>query len=400
MTSERIRLGFIALNDCAPLAVAKEKGFFEREGLKVDLSREVSWANVRDKVTMGALDGAHMLGPLPLAVNLGLCGEPTRLIAPMSLNQNGSAITVSAALAARMRELSPDTMSIRPRRATALAKVIEARRSRGEPPLRFAVVFPFSAHNYELRYWLADAGIDPDHDIRIVVTPPARMFDRLAAGDIDGFCVGEPWNALSEAAGVGEVLIEACEFWGACPDKVFGLSEAWAERRPEALNAVLCALIAAAAWSDQAENRSELAAILAHPTYVDAPEDVVLSTLGGPKDLRFSRGLASFPWRSHAVWFLSQMRRWGQIGPEVDIYAAAEAAYRPDLFRAAAAATGAPYPLVDEKVEGLHARPWVLDEASDPIAMGGDLFFDGRTFDAAQPERYVAGFAVRRAEAG
>lgn len=396
MTSARLRLGFIALNDCAPLAVAKEKGFFEREGLAVDLSREVSWANIRDKVTMGALDGAHMLGPLPLAVNLGVCGEPSRLIAPLSLNQNGSAVTVSAALAAQMREASPDAMASRPRRATALAQVIARRRAKGEPALCFAVVFPFSAHNYELRYWLADAGIDPDRDVRIVVTPPARMFDRLASGDIDGCCVGEPWNALSEASGVGEVLLEASEFWGACPDKVFGVTEAWAERRPDELQAVLRALIRAAIWADEAANRSELAAILAHPTYVDAPEEVVLSTLGGSKDLRYSRGLAGFPWRSHAVWFLSQMRRWGQIDPKTDLAAAAEAAYRPDLYRAAAAAVGAAYPLVDEKVEGLHARPWALDEASDAIAMGSDLFFDGRTFDAAQPDRYVAGFEIRR----
>lgn len=396
MTSARLRLGFIALNDCAPLAVAKEKGFFEQEGLEVDLSREVSWANIRDKVTMGALDGAHMLGPLPLAVNLGVCGEPSRLIAPMSLNQNGSAVTVSVALAALMRETAPEAMAVRPRRAAALAKVIEARRARGEPPLRFAVVFPFSAHNYQLRYWLAEAGIDPDRDVRIVATPPSRMSERLASGDIDGFCVSQPWNVLSEASGVGEVLIEACEFWGAGPDKVFGVTQAWAERRPEELSAMLRAMIRAAAWADEEANRTELASILAHTSYVDAPEEAVLAGLRGDKDLRFSRGLASFPWRSHAVWFLSQMRRWGQIGPATDLNAAAEAAYRPDLFRAAAAAVGAAYPLVDEKVEGLHARPWVLDEATDPIAMGSDLFFDGRTFDAAQPERYVAGFDIRR----
>lgn len=396
MTSARLRLGFIALNDCAPLAVAREKGFFDAEGLAVDLSREVSWANIRDKVTMGALDGAHMLAPLPLAVNLGVCGEPSRLIAPMSLNQNGSAVTISVALAAQMREMAPEAMAARPRRASALAKVIEARRARGEPPLRFAVVFPFSAHNYQLRYWLAEAGVDPDRDVRIVVTPPARMSERLALGDIDGFCVSQPWNALSEASGVGEVLIEACEFWGASPDKVFGVTQAWAERRPEELGAVLRALIKAAAWADEDSNRAELASILAHPIYVDAPEEAVLAGLGGDKDLRFSRGLASFPWRSHAVWFLSQMRRWGQIGPATDLNAAAEAAYRPDLFRAAAAAVGAAYPLVDEKVEGLHGRPWILDEATDPIPMGSDLFFDGRTFDAAQPDRYVAGFDIRR----
>ena len=186
------RLGFIALNDCAPLVIAKEKGFFEDQGLTVDLSREASWANIRDKVAMGALDGAHMLGPLPIAVNLGVSGEPTPMIAPMSLNLNGSAITVSAALADAMRTADPKGMAARPRSASPLAKVVAERREAGLPPLVFAVVFPFSVHNYQVRYWMAAAGIDPDRNVRITAVPPARMNARLAAGDIDGFCVGAP----------------------------------------------------------------------------------------------------------------------------------------------------------------------------------------------------------------
>lgn len=411
MSLERtqLRLGFIALNDCAPLVIAREKGFFEAQGLSVDLSREASWANIRDKVAMGALDGAHMLGPMPLAVRLGVCGEPAPMIAPMSLNLNGSAVTVSTALGDAMRAADPEGMVSRPRTARPLAKVIAARKAAGGPLLTFAVVFPFSVHNYELRYWLAEAGIDPDRDLRIVVTPPARMTARLATGDIDGFCVGAPWNAQAVADGRGEIMVYAAELWRVGPDKVFGLTEAFAEHNPNTVGATLRALISAAAWADDPGNRAELAAILAHSRYVDAPEEVVARSLtgaqpyargeAGPDDqdyIIYHRYAASFPWRSHAIWFLTQMLRWGQIPPTTDIAATAEAVYRPDLFRAAAADLGAAAPLVDEKVEGLHASPWTLDEATAPIPMAPDMFFDGGRFDAAQPQRYAASFPIGR----
>lgn len=409
LEQRELRLGFIALSDCAPLVVAQEKGFFEDEGLAVSLSREASWANIRDKVTMGALDGAHMLGPLPLAVNLGVSGEASRMIAPLSLNLNGSAITVSKALAAAMREVDPEGMAARPRSARPLKRLIEARKARGDAPLNFAVVFPFSVHNYQLRYWMAAAGVDPDKDVHVVVVPPARMTARMAVGEIDGYCVGAPWNAAAVASGHGEIMIYASEFWRVGPDKVFGLKEAWARDNPQTLRAVLRALLRAAAWCDLPERRAELAAILARPDYVDAPEAVIARSLVGsppysPEELGpdsldyiiYHRYAASFPWRSHAVWFLTQMRRWGQIGPEVDILTAADAAYRPDLYRAAAADLGAPAPIVDEKVEGLHSTPWILDEATAPIPMAPDLFFDDRAFDAAQPDRYAAGFEIGR----
>jgi nitrate/nitrite transport system substrate-binding protein len=193
------------------------------------------------------------------------------------------------------------------------------------------------------------------------------------------------------------------------PDKVFGVTEAWAERNPEALRALMRAIIRAAAWADEPRNRPELAAILSHERYVNAPHDIVAHSLvgsppyslgePGPDSLDYiiyHRYAASFPWRSHAVWFLTQMLRWGQIGPETDIAAAAERAYRPDLFRAVAADLGAPTPIVDEKVEGLHTTPWVLDEATAPIPMAPDVFFDGRRFDAAQPQRYAAEFEISR----
>ena len=405
-----LRLGFIALNDCAPLVVASEQGFFRQEGLCVTLSREASWANVRDKVAVGALDGAHMLAPMTLAASLGVGGERTPICVPLSLNLNGSAVTVTRALADALREVDPEGMAQKPRSARPLARLIAARRERGEPLLTFAVVFPYSMHNYELRYWMAQAGIDPDRDVRLVVVPPPRMAPRLRAGDIDGFCVGAPWNAVSVSEGAGEILIYASELWRLGPDKVFGVTDAFAAANPDTLQAMLRALLRAAAWADAPHNRAELASVLARPEYVGAPEEIVrLSRVGAPPYVAgepgpgsldyivYHRYAASFPWRSHAVWFLSQMLRWGQVGEGLDIAAAAEAVYRPDLFRAAAAELGEPAPLVDEKVEGAHPVAWTLDEASAPIAMAPDLFFDGKVFDAAQPAAYAASFQITRA---
>jgi nitrate/nitrite transport system substrate-binding protein len=405
-----LRLGFIPLNDAAPLIVAKTKGYFAGEGLDVTLAREVSWANVRDKVSVGLLHGAHMLGPLPIACSLGLSGPRTPMITPFSLNLNGSAITVSKALADAMRAADPQGMSQRPRTARPLRAAIEARRAAGQPLLTFAVVFPFSMHNYELRYWLAEAGIDPDRDLRIVITPPPRMAARLASGEVDGFCVTAPWNALAVAQGDGEIMTYASEIWRVGPDKVLGLTTEWAERHPNTLQAVLRALLRAAVWCDEPRNRAELGVILAGPDYLAAPVDVVSQSLVGsppysPDEpgeasldyIIYHRYAASFPWRSHAVWFLTQMLRWGQIGQDVDIATVAETVYRPDLFRAAAAALGEPAPLVDEKVEGAHATAWQLDEASlSPIRMAPDLFFDGRLFDATQPLHYSGSFQIGR----
>lgn len=407
-----LRLGFIPLNDAAPLIVAKDKGFFAAEGLDVTLAREVSWANIRDKVAVGLLDGAHMLGPLPIACTLGLSGPVTPMITPFSLNLNGSAVTVSKALARAMRDSDPGGMSQRPRTARPLKAVIERRRAVGEGPLTFAVVFPFSMHNYELRYWLAEAGIDPDQDLRLVINPPARMAQRLASGDVDGFCVTAPWNALAVAQGSGEIMTYASDIWRVGPDKVFGVTARWAERHPATLQAVTRALLRAAAWCDIAVNRGELGALLAGPEYLAAPVDVVTQSLIGSPDyaadepgepsldyIIYHRYAANFPWRSHAVWFLTQMLRWGQIDDSVDMAAVADAVYRPDLFRAAAAALGDPAPLMEEKVEGAHAAAWLLDEATTPIQMASDLFLDGRLFDWAQPKWYAAGFEISRGPA-
>lgn len=368
-----LRLGFIALADSAPLLVAEAMGFFEAEGLGVTLSREASWATIRDKVALGALDGAHMLGPMPLASRLGAGMEPMALCAPMALNRHGAAITVSPAVAAELQALDPAGMAERPLSARAVAGLVAKRRGEGAPQLTFAVVFRYSMHNYLVRYWLAQAGIDPDRDVRLVVAPPARMVALLESGEVDGFCVGSPWGEVAEAQGAAKILIRASEIWPGGPDKVLGVSEAWAERNGEALQAMLRALIAAAAWADEPENRPALARLLARPEYVDAPEEQVARSLG---DIVYHRNYAGFPWPSHAAWFLSQMLRWGQIERGVDVAAVAARVYRPDLFRDAAAVLRVPTPLSDGKVE--------------------DGFFDGRVFDPTDPDRYAGGFEVTR----
>jgi ABC-type nitrate/sulfonate/bicarbonate transport system substrate-binding protein len=371
----RLRLGFIPLADCAPLAVAEALGLFRAEGLDVELVREASWATIRDKVQARLLDGAHMLGPMALASSLGIGGERSDMLAPMALNLNGSAVSVSRGLMLEMRAADPEAMAQRPRTARALKCVIDHRRMAGQPPLTFAVVFPFSMHAYELRYWLAEAGIDPDRDLRLVVSPPPRMAERLKSGEIEGFCVGAPWNAAAEAEGSGEIVVRASEIWPAGPDKVLGVARAFAEKDPETLQALLRALIRAARWADQPENRPALSEVLARPQYVGQPPELLARALVESRDaIVFHAGEANFPWLSHAAWFLAQMRRWGQAGPEIDIAKAAAAVYRPDLYRKAAEAVGAPTPPVDSKVEG----------AFDP----GDI------------EGYLGSFAVRREPAG
>lgn len=327
--SRRLRLGFIALNDAASVIVAHQKGFFARQGLAVELSREVSWATVRDKMRVGALDGAHMLAPMALAMTLGEAGAPpTPLSAPMALNLNGPAVTVSTRLAAAIQGRSD---------AAGLARLIARRREEGASPLTFAVVFPFSVHNYLLRDWLARSGIDPDRDIQLMIAPPARMTELLVEGVVEGFCVTEPWDTAAVAAGAGAIAIRGSQLWPRMPDKVFAVTETWAEENPEVLQALLRAMLEAAAWADEPGNRLELAAILSQPQNLAAPAPVIESSLG---DIVFQRDGASIPAPVHAAWLLTQMKRWGHIAPGTDIAALVRQVYRPDLHAAAARAVG------------------------------------------------------------
>jgi len=391
-------LGFIPLTDCAPLVIAREKGFFGQQGLEVRLVKETSWANIRDKVAMGILDGAHMLAPMPLAATLGLGPLAKPMVTAFSLGLNGNAVTVSESLSTRLRERSGGKLPRGLAAAQALRELIQADRSEGRPPLVLAVVFPFSMHHYQLRYWLAAGGIDPDRDLQFVTVPPAQMVGRLRRGAIDGYCVGEPWNSVAVREGVGRVLATGYCIWNNGPEKVFGVTEEWAEQHPRTHQAVLRALLEACRWLDAPENRPEAVAMISRGIYVNAPPEVVRMSLNGtfqlardefPRSLPdfnvFHRYAANFPWRSHALWILTQMLRWGQLVEPLALRGIAERVYRPDLFRGAAAIGGMAAPTADWKWEGARAGDWQVASTGVRLRMGSDLLIDGALFSPADP---------------
>jgi two-component system, oxyanion-binding sensor len=369
----KIILGFMPLLDCASLVVAAERGFAAEEGIEFVLVRETSWANIRDRVVVGHFDAAHMLGPMVIASSLGIGHVRVPLIAPFALGLGGNAITASQSLWEQMANQGASAGSDPDVQASALKRVVETRGHAGLEPLTFGMVYPFSCHNYELRYWLASAGVDPDCDVRLVVIPPPLLVDSMRVGQIDGFCVGEPWNSVAVQAGVGTIVTTTSAIWPLSPEKVLGCRLEWAERHPMQLAALLRALYKASMWCERPENHTDLAKLLAQPRYVGAPADLLHRALSGQLVLTANsqpiqvadfyvpaQHDATFPWVSHALWFYSQMLRWRQVAPSPDHLAAVRSTYRPSLYRAALSSLDFDLPVADTKVE---------------------RFFDGQTFD-------------------
>lgn len=381
-----VQAGFIPLLDCAPLVIAHELGFDRKFGFSFHLHREVSWANIRDKLDVGVFDCAHMLAPMPIAATLGLGRAAEPVIAPMSLSLNGNAITVSHGLHEEMCQANEHLAragGMAP--AKALAQVVQSRNEKGRPPLTFGMVYPFSCHNYDLRAWLASAGIDPDNDMNLVVVPPPLIAEQLKAGRVDGFCVGQPWNSVAVEDGQGVIVATKNQIWPMSPEKVLGVREDWAGENATLLSNAMRALTAACQWLDERENRDEAAKILALPHYVGLSEDILRRPLTGdlkrggnepniadPDSVVFHRHAANFPWQSHAVWLIMQMIRWGQVREPFDIRALAERVYRPDIFRAALADSGIEIPDRDFKMEGLHGT-FFGGERFDPEDVIGQL---------------------------
>lgn len=403
----KLSFGIIPLTDCAPIVIAKEKGFFKKYGLDVMVSKESSWANIRDKVALGQLDGAHMLAGMPIAATLGIGAKKQDTVTAFSMDLNGNGITVSNELYDRMMEADPESMKKRPTTAVALKKVIDADKKAGKEPMTFAMVFPVSTHNYEIRYWMASAGIDPDNDVRLIVIPPPQMVANLKSNNIVGYCVGEPWNQRAVEMGIGKSIITNYEIWNNNPEKVFGVTKEWADKNPGTHKATVKALIEAAAWMDEPGNRKEVVKIISAKSYVNAPISVVDNSMTGtwtyskkegaismPDFNVFHRYAANFPWYSDAVWFLTQMVRWGQIDTAIDLKKVAESVYLPDLYREAAKEVGVDAPTINYKMEGLHSKAWTLKEATKPIAMGPDMFFDGIKFDPNKPVEYLKQFPM------
>lgn len=398
----QISAGYVPLLDSAVLLATEEFGFAESEGLHLNLVRETSWANIRDRVAIGHLDVAHMLGPMPLSANLGLTPLDAAVIAPMALGLGGAAMTMSNAVWAKMAEAgAPEDGAPGPVGA-ALRKVVEDRARSGEPRLRLAVVHPESAHNYALRYWLAASGIDPDHDVDIVIVPPPLQADALAAKRTDGFCVGEPFGSVAVARGIGRIVTTKGQIWQMSPDKVLGTRLQWAERFPEQLAALLRAATRAARWCEDPANHAALSAMLAREDRLGIDADLILRTLSGK--LQFEAGVeksmpdffvpysraANFPWVSHALWFYSQMVRWGQAAHTQENAQKAASSYRPDLYRAALSGMGMPVPGASSKIEGALAEPTQVGALGGRLTLGPDGFFDGTDFDPDKLDAYIA----------
>ncbi|MBI1178929.1 MAG: nitrate transporter [Alphaproteobacteria bacterium] len=406
-----VRAGFIPLVDCAPLIVAAEKGFDRREGLRLELVRETSWANIRDRVNLGHLDCAQMLAGMPIASSLGVGHITVPTIAPFLLGLNGNAVTVSLALFQGMLAADAGSAPLDPAvQGAALRAVVEERRRLGARPLTFGMVFPFSCHNYELRYWMAAAGIDPDRDVRLVVIPPPLMVESLEAGHIDGFCVGEPWNSLAVDAGIGRIVVTKSALWNMGVEKVLGVRADWAEENRPVLEALVRVLYRAAHWADDPANRAELADLLARPGYLGVDAGLILRPLSGDLILQageppthvedflvFNRQAANFPWVSQAVWIYTQMVRWGQVEASPEAEQAARRCFRPDIYRAAVrdAGLGASLPSMNAKVEGALAGRTAVGSADGRLTLGPDRFFDGLVFDPDDTAGYLDRLAIR-----
>ena len=407
----QITAGFMPLFDSAVLVTAGELGFAAREGIDLTLHRETSWANIRDRIAIGHFHLAHMLGPMPLACNLGLTPLASETIVPFSLGLGGNCVTISNAVWAGIvaHGAAPD---LDPARAgAALGALIRERSRAGGDPLRFAVVHPHSGHNYELRYWLAACGIDPEREIEIVIVPPPFMADALAAGRIDGYCVGEPWNSASVAAGTGHIVTVKALLWRNSPEKVIGARKAWAEQSPEALAALLRALHHSARWCQDPGNHAELAGVMAQAGFLGLPPAVQMPILTGHLQLGSGTELdiddfflpfdkaANFPWKSHALWFYTQMVRWGHVAHTSENLAIARECYRPDLYRSALKPLGVALPGANAKVEGALKVATAVGATGAGLVLGPDGFFDGQIFDLDEIETYIEKQKSARADA-
>jgi nitrate/nitrite transport system substrate-binding protein len=409
---EALKFGFIKLTDMVPLAIAYEKRFFEDEGLSVTLEAQANWKVLLDRVIDGQLDGAHMLAGQPLGATIGV-GTKAPVVSAFSMDLNGNGITVSNEVWREMKKHLPmqGGRPVHPIRADALKKVVDKFKAEGRQ-FRIGMVFTLSTHNYELRYWLAAGGIHPGYytsadvngqteaDVLISVTPPPQMPATLESGTIHGYCVGEPWNQQAVAMGIGVPVITDYQIWRNNPEKVFGVTRAWADKHPNTHVAVVKALIRAGKWLDASPaNRVEAVKIISRANYVGASEEVIGNSMTGTYEFEkgdkrpmpdfnvFFRHHATYPFYSDAIWYLTQMRRWGQIPeakPDAWYFDVARQVYLPGVYLQAAKAliaegkaSAADFPMKSDGFRGVQ-----------------DGFIDGIKYDARKPNAYLAQFKI------
>ncbi|MEM9365014.1 MAG: CmpA/NrtA family ABC transporter substrate-binding protein [Planctomycetota bacterium] len=418
-----LKFGFIKLTDCAPLVIAKEKGYFADEGLNVEIEAQSNWKVLLDRVIDGQLDGAHMLSGQPIGATIGF-GTKADIITAYSLDYNGNGITVSNEIWAKMQENDAALKSETPKHpitADSLKPIVAEYQAQGKD-FPMGMVFPVSTHNYEIRYWLAAAGIHPgmytaeniqgvvDADVLLSVTPPPQMPATLEAGTIFGYCVGEPWNQQAVVKGIGVPVTTNYDIWKNNPEKVFGVTKEWDEKHPNTHIAVVKALMRAGKWLDAVDdegnflNRQEACKILSMKDYVGADEDVIDNSMTGTfvfqkTDVRpmpdfnvFFKHYATYPHYSDCIWFLTQMRRWGQITepkPAEWYEETAKKIYRPDIYRKAA----------DMLIsEGKLAASDIPAPDYDGYREATTDFIDGKKYDAKDPLGYLSSFEIGHKE--
>ncbi len=412
LEKESLKFGFIKLTDCAPLVVAYEKNYFEDEGLNVSLEAQANWKVLLDRVIDGQLDGAHMLAGQPLGATIGF-GTKADIVTAFSMDLNGNAITVSNAVWKEMKPLLPlEGGKVKhPISADALKKVVDKWKGQGKQ-FKMGMVFPVSTHNYELRYWLAAGGLHPGYytsndisgtrnaDVLLSVTPPPQMPSTMEAGTIDGYCVGEPWNQQAVFKGIGVPVITDLEIWKNNPEKVFGVTRGWADKYPNTHVAIVKALIRACMWLDASmANRVAAVKMLSKPNYVGADEEVIGNSMTGSFEFEkgdkrpmpdfnvFFRYFATYPFYSDAIWYLTQMRRWGQIGetkPDAWYMETAKKVYLPAVYMQAAKAL-----IADGK-----AKDSDFPAKTDGFKGPQDGFIDGIVYDGRKPNDYLNKFKI------
>ncbi len=415
---DELKLGFIKLTDCAPIVIAKEKGFFDDEGLSVEVIAQSNWKVLLDNVITGNIDGAHMLSGQPIAATIGI-GTKADVVTPFTMDLNGNGITVSNSVWAQMQENDPaldtDTPE-HPISADSLKPIADEMLAEGKK-LQLGMVFPVSTHNYELRYWLAASEIHPgfyseadvagrtDADVELSVTPPPQMPATLEAGTISGYCVGEPWNQQAIAKGIGVPVTTNYDIWKNNPEKVFGVTRKFADENPLTLVAMTKALIRAGKWLDETDasgklvNREEACRILSQPNYVGADFEIISKSMTGTftfqkTDVRdmpdfnvFFKYDCTYPWYSDGVWFLTQMRRWGQISEAKPASWYAETVkkvYLPEVYMTAAKMLVEEGNLTEDE----------LTKTEDGYRPATSDFIDGNTYDGKKPIEYINSFKI------
>ena len=374
-----LKFGMIALTDCSPIVIAHEKGLFKKYGINSVVAKGANWAAIRDSLSSGDLQATHMLTGMPIASTMGIGGSPKKpMIIPWVLNRNGQSITLQSSLKGKVKD---DPKALKP--------LVDAAKAKGEP-MTFAMTFPFGTHAMWMRYFLGAGGINPDKDVSLITIPPPQMVANMKVGKMDGYCVGEPWNARAVLDGIGFTGLNTQDIWKDHPEKVCAFLAEFADKNPKTVRAVLKALQEASVWLDNMANRAEQAQIVSKATYINCPPDVILGRMKGeydfgdgrtkkdPNYMIFNDRNCNYPQLKYATWFLSQYRRWGMVDGSVDYNGIAKQVMRPDIYESVMKEMGVTHGGADNNPETL---------------------FDGVTFDPAKPEEYAKSFAVHNLKA-